>query len=291
MLDENVLKRLAFIRYLYNLAVEQSQRPEPMCSSAILTFHDSVELFLQLGSEHFGVSKKSKNFMDYWQILKDEKQLELGQKVSMRRLNKARVGLKHDGNLPSRLAIDDFRISVTNFFDENTPLLFGVNFFEISLIELVQSEKVKNNLLEAEEYLIKGEYENSLDEVALAFRQLIDDYGHRKRDEFGRSPFFFGELLVFVDSVSIGDSMVKTVPDEVIRSIEALQNAVKILSLGLDYRRYAKFRLLTPVVMRFPGGKYYIQRIDRKKEVTEEEVRFCIDFVIESAVLLQEFEF
>ena len=291
MLDENILKRLAFIRYLFNLAVEQSHRPEPMCSSAILTFHDSIELFLQLGSEHLCISKKSNNFMEYWQLFKDEKNLELGQKISMRRLNNARVGLKHHGTLPAKLAIDDFQINVANFFDENTQLVFSVNFFEISLIELVESEKVKNSLLEAEEELTKGEYENSLDKVALAFRQLIDDYEDRKRDEFGRSPFFFGGSLTFVGSGYIGDTMVKMIPDEIIQSIEALQNAVNILSLGLDYRRYAKFRLLTPIVMRFIGGKYSIQRINVKKEVTEEEIRFCINFVIESAVLLQEFDY
>jgi len=285
------MKRLAFIRYLFNLAIEQSQRPEPMCSSAILTFHDSVELFLQLGSEHHCVSKKTNEFMEYWQILKDEKGLELGQKVSMRRLNKARVGLKHNGTLPSRLTIDDFRISVTNFFDENTPLLFGIDFFGISLIELVQSERVKKNLLDAEEYLTKEDYENSLDKVALAFRQLIDDYEDRKRDKFGRSPFFFGDSLTFVGSAHIGTRMVKVIPDEVIRSIEALQNAVKIISLGLDYRRYAKFRLLTPFVIRFIGGKYDVQRIKRKEELTKEEIHFCINFVIESAVMLQEFDF
>jgi hypothetical protein len=39
----------------------------------------------------------------------------------------------------------------------------------------------------------KGEIENSLDNVALAFAQVTDDYETRKMDEFGRSPFFSGK--------------------------------------------------------------------------------------------------
>jgi len=58
MLDKStIIKRLAFIKYLYKLAVDQSRRPEPLCSASILTFHDAVELFLQLASEHLDVGK------------------------------------------------------------------------------------------------------------------------------------------------------------------------------------------------------------------------------------------
>ena len=291
IINDCILGLIDSTKYLYHLAVELSQRPEPMCSSAILTFHDCVELFLQLGTEYKCISKTSIAFMDYWKVVFDEIEVELGQKVSMSRLNKARVSLKHHGTLPSKLAIDDFRVSVTNFFDENTPLLFGIEFSKISLIELISSENVKNILIEAKEFSEKREYENSLDKVAIAFNQLIDEYEDRKRTEFGRSPFFFGDSLTFVGSSFIGDSWVKMIPDEIINTLEALQKTVKILSLGIDYRRHSKFRLLTPSVMPLGEEKYHILRIDRKKELTEEVITFCINFVIESAMVLQDFDY
>lgn len=75
-------------------------------------------------------------------------------------------------------------------------------------------------------------------------------------------------------------------------SIEALQEAVKMLSFGLDYRRYAKFWFLSPSVLRTFGGPR-IQRKDRSVtgELTTDDVNFCIGFVIESALALQEFDF
>ena len=69
MLDESVIKRLALIKYFYKEAVEQSQRPEPLCSASILTFHDAIEFFLQLASEYLDVGRGQPSFMEYWEIL------------------------------------------------------------------------------------------------------------------------------------------------------------------------------------------------------------------------------
>ncbi len=300
MLDESIVTRLAFIKYLYKVAIEQSQRPEPLCSTSILTFHDAIELFLQLAFEYLDVGERQPSFMEYWEILSSN--LPEGmptQKESMRRLNRARVALKHHGTLPSKLDIEAFRTSATNFFEENTSPIFGIKFSEISLIELVQYEKTKNNLKEAAQLLEQNEIEESLDKVALAFTQLIDDYESRKTGQFGRSPFFFGESLTFLSSFSmdIDRSQVRKFADfidKVKESVEALQDAVKILSLGINYRRYVKFRMLTPIITRtIFDGTYHIHRIQygSKGIPTVDDVQFCIDFVIESSISLQEFDF
>jgi len=300
MENERAIERLAFIKNLYSIGVEQSKREEPLCWMSILTFHDAVELFLALASEHLDLDVRLRDikFMEYWsllsKILKEKGKGELTQRISMEKLNKARVDFKHYGNPPSRSVIEDFRASTMNFLDENTRVVFDVEFSEISLVELVKYEAAKKSLKEAREMLGKNEIENSLDKTALAFAQLTDDYETRKMDEFGRSPFFFGEEMYFLSSFSmeirgrLGDFIDKTK-----ESVEALQEAVKILSLGLDYKRYARFRLLTPHVERVMNGTYHIVRIQRGSRglPTVEEVQFCIDFVIESAIALQEFDF
>jgi len=303
MLNERVvIRRLAFIKYLYKVAVKQSQRPEPLCSASILTFHDAIELFLQLACEHLdiGKGKGEPTFLDYWDILASK--LPAGcptQKESMKRLNKARVGLKHHGILPSKSDIEAFRAIATNFFEENTPLIFGIKFSEISLLELVQCEETKRNLKEAVQLLEQHKIEESLGKVAIAFDQLMYDYERRKIDQFGLSPFFFGEDLTFLDSFFIGINRSEAGKladfiDKVKESVEAIRNAVKILSLGIDYRRYIKFKLLTPNVYRTLGGTYYIfeKRPCGSREIpTVEDVQFCIDFVIESSITLQEFDY
>ena len=299
MLDKSVVKRLALIKYFYKVAIEQSQRPEPLCSASVLTFHNAIEFFLQLASEYLDVGRGQSSFMEYWEILASK--LPEGvptQKESIRRLNRARVALKHHGTSPSKLDIEAFRASATNFFEENTSPIFDIKFSEISLIELVQCEEIKNNLEESERLLKENKIEESLDKVAISFTQLIGDYESRKRGRFGRSPFFFGESLTFLSSFHMGidrskERKLADFVDKIKESVEALQVAVKILSLGVDYRRYVKFRLLTPHIDRALAGNYLISRGNwgEKGVPSVEDVQFCIDFVIESAVILQEFDF
>lgn len=89
MLDKDVIiKRLAFIKYLYRVAVEQSQKSEPLCAASVLFFHDAVELFLQLASEHLDIGKEGLKFMEYWDLISKKLGIELSQKESMRRLNR-----------------------------------------------------------------------------------------------------------------------------------------------------------------------------------------------------------
>jgi hypothetical protein len=290
---EEAVKRLAIIKYLYNVATEQSMKPEPLGSTSVLTFHDTIELFLELAAEHLDKGKSGVDFMGYWELLAPKIEGGLTQKESCRQLNTARVGLKHSGITPSKLAIEGFRATTTNFLEESTLKVFGIKFCDISLIALVKNEKTRNYLHESENLLKEGKIEDSLDKAALAFSVMIDDYESNKRDRFGRSPFFFGEHLHFLSSffMHIEGDLGKFV-DRVKESIEALQEAVKLLSLGLDYRKYSRFRLLTPYVLKTSAG-YQIQRIQRGSEgdPVPVDVQFCIDFTIESALALQGFDF
>ncbi|MGB9023480.1 MAG: hypothetical protein WCC94_08610 [Candidatus Bathyarchaeia archaeon] len=291
MPTQDVLRRLAIVRYLYNSAVRQSRQPEPLGLTSILMFHDSIELFLQLGSEELNVSKQGLGFMDYWSLLEPKLGRELAEKGSLLRLNKARVDFKHYGILPSRLEIESFRASATSFFEANTPLIFGVEFRSVSMLELVQCKEARRSLEEADKMIGEGKIEDALDKIAVAFNQLVDDYEDRKTMTFGQSPFFFGESLTFIGSSFRGMTDLEEFAEKVGSCIEEIQDALKLLSLGLDYRRYAKFRLFTPHITKVYGGTYEILRSGRVKVPPIEDCRFCFDFVIETALHLQEFDF
>lgn len=255
---EATIKRLALIKYLFGVGSEQANKPEPVCWVAVLTFHDAVELFLQLVAEHFDIKKRlgEVNFMEYWSLinpcLKKLGKDELTQIISMERLNKARRDFKHYGHPPSKkVIVDDFRANTANFFVENTALVFDVRFEDISLTNLVECQEAKVKLIEAESLLKQKKLEEALDNIALSFAILIDDYGDRKRDKWGRNPFYFGKNMTFHSSflMKISDRLGDFI-DDTKESIEALQRAVKLLSLGLDYRRYARFWYITPNIIR-----------------------------------------
>lgn len=204
-LDQTTVTRLAFIKYLYQTGVSQSHAPSPLSCASLLTMHDAVELFLQLSSEHLNAGTGHPGFMDYWDILNPRlAPKELEQKESMRRLNKARVALKHHGTFPSDLDIESFRASTTNFFQDNTPLVFGVALDDISLIEFVNPESSRQKLKDAQGQIQSGDTLAALDNIALAFIEMIADYEDRKRNQYHMSPFYFGQSMTFLSSFHMG---------------------------------------------------------------------------------------
>lgn len=299
IISESTTQRLAFIKYLLNVAIGQSHQPEPLAAASILTFHDSIELFLQLACEHLDAdTKKYTQFMQYWEILKPKiSDSGLAQKESMKRLNNSRVALKHHGTLPTKLDVEAFRASVINFFEDNTPLVFGVKLENISMVNLVKYEAVKTRLKQAEVFKEESELEKAMIEIAIAFEQLVNSYEASKRSQFGRSPFFFGEDLRFHDSFFMGlhdnvflDHSFSGFVDKVKDSIEAMSKAIKILSLGLDYRKYTRFQLLVPYVYKTMDDKYHSSK-RRNEKPSIEKYEYCYNFIIESALHLQDFDF
>lgn len=287
---ETTVRRLSLIKYLFEVGVQRSYQPEPANATSVLTLHDSVELFLQLACEHSGIFAGDTGFMEYWEVLKDELQADLPQAESMRRLNKSRVDLKHHGILPSKLDIEGFRASASNFFKESTPMIFSIEFESLSLVDLVSSQEVRVTLREAKKQFDAGQTEEASEKIALAFVQVVNDYENKKKSEFGSSPFFFGEDMTFESSFARGIDDLYRFAEKVSRSLQAIQSAMKILSLGIDYRRYSRFRLLTPTVRQASDGTSHFYST-RTTKMTREEFDFSLDFVVSSALRLQEFDY
>lgn len=284
------VKRLAFIRYLYKVGMEQSNQPEPLNTLSLLSFHDAAELFLHLAAEHHDVAKNTQWFMEYWDIINQKIQPDqITQKDSMRRLNKARVQLKHYGIAPSKLDMEVFRVNVTNFFQENTPKLFDRNFDSVSLVDLVVYSDVKSRLRDAQNLMQSGDANGAIQTIAKSFQLLINEYERRTRSKFGRSPFSFGPDLTFENSFFIGvEGKMKDFVDKVNESISSMQAAIKIVSFGFDYRRFSKFQSLTPTVWNTLNG---VHISPPPSQTTLDDCRFCFNYVIECAIRLQDFDY
>lgn len=301
MVDPTIIRRLAFVKYLYGLGIEQSKAPEPLAGASLLTFHDAVELFLQLASEHLNAGTAHPAFMDYWPLLSGKLApgIELAQKESMRRLNKARVALKHHGTLPAKLDIEAFRASTTAFFEDSVPVIFALPFAEISLTDFVQPQTAQAKLKSAEQLLRQDQLEKALGEIVIAFEEMLGDYEGRKHNQFSDSPFFFGRDLTFHNSFFMGlkqergTQRIAEFIDRVQESIEAMQKAIKMLALGIDYRRYARFQLHVPFVTQTMDGTYHLHGKygHGRQGPTKEDVQYCIDFVVEAAIHLREFDY
>lgn len=287
MNKELVIKRLALIKHLYKIGLEQSRQVETIAAFSILSFHDSVEMFLKLLAEHKNIKSEKFSFLDYWNAIPT-----LTLKESMRALNVRRVNIKHKGLLPSKADIEISRVNTTDFFEQNTKSHFGVEFNDISLLSLIHYENVRIHLEKAQKALDDDKKEKSIELTAIAFDELLYSYENSKTDFYRNSPFFFGKDLTFNSSffMDIQDRKMAEFIDKVRDSLEGIQKAIKIISFGIDYKKFVKFKLLTPSITRTMNGKH-VAEIWGKKKWTKENCQYCIDFVLDSSLKLQEFDF
>ena len=64
---------------------------------------------------------------------------------------------------------------------------------------------------------------------------------------------------------------------------------LKIIGFGLDYRKYPKFKKITPYVVHSDGKNYLPSDLfGVRSKIPISDVDFCIQFVIESALALQD---
>jgi len=236
------LQRLSFAKYLYQSACEQSRSAELLAAASLLMFHDAVEMFLQISAEHLDAGSNQPSFMDYWHILSPKLEgKSLPQKESMRRLNKARVSLKHNGTLPSRLDTEAFRAAATNFFAEACPMIFGIPFEELSLIEYVSNVDVREHLKKAQAFSVGGDLSAATDEIAVAYEKLIDSYSKEKTTEYHQNPYSFGPSVNLLSGrrLRIRDpelSGLKQYADSVQATLRRMQETIRILALGIDFK-------------------------------------------------------
>lgn len=302
-MDAITLKRLAFIKHIYKQGLEQMQRPEPGCFTALLSFHDGVELFLELTSRRLDVGQNRIEFMEYWELIASKLSMgkSLPQQESMRRLNKARVSLKHHGIFPAKSELTAFQLDALEFFEEATRMLFGIEFSLLSLANYVDLPSARSRMLEAEEMMGKEQYLPAIDNLAIAFSEILSDYETSPATGTRRSPFNFGEnLSMYGDSIMalrdrhspLGDKFPRYI-NILEKSIGEMQRAIKILALGIDYRRYIKYRSLAPHVSRSMDGTYRTSRIHGSKniQITKADAQYCFDFIVDMAIAFQEFDY
>lgn len=291
-MDDLTTKRLAVIKQLYKLGISQSYDSEPINGFCLLSFHDSVEMFMKLCAEIKGERiKRDTNFGDYFRIV-----LGLLGEAEMSNLNNRRVALKHYGSLPSKLDVEISRVNVTTFFQNNTPLFFNMNFDDISLISLVKYDSVKEYLQSALDNLNNGNNESSIINSQIAFKELLFCYEEDKRYQWN-SPFKICEDFSFSDSRSLRSTGLgldfESFVDKVQKSIINLDDISKVLGFGLNFKKYTKFKIMEPYINVWPeeGGRKYETMKNDRINYNNKNAEFCFDFVIESSLKLQEFDF
>lgn len=288
-------KRLALIRFLYMDGLEQVARPAPLSSQALLSFHDTVEMFLLLAAEHLSVNlSRGVNFDGYFSEIKASSDVEIPLRPAMRRMNNSRVNLKHHGSIPSDADLEQFRADVTTFLTDATQLVFQADFTRIDMVDLVTQQDAADKLRKAETQAGQGDYVEALATLSEAFDGLLDDYASRKIGLNGGSPYAWGPpappgLGIRLKGRDHDPEVVKRL-EYVNSRVNDMQRPMRVMAMGVDYRRYARFKMLVPQILRFLDGRREVRPVPGF-QLGDDEYQFCKQFVIETALHLAELDF
>lgn len=288
------LERLAMCKYMVDVADQQLRQPDPRAAIALLTYHDSVELFLVTAADYLGIAAdRGATFLVYWKLMRS-----VGRKMpffgAMKRLNDSRVALKHHGHIPRRADLAEFRVVVSEFYQEAVAEVFGLNWDDVSMSDYVAIPSVREALKSAERSLA----DNQIDEGLSACAGALDDLTTAavKAAMHGndyRSPFDLGEDMHFKTSSGMGLSRVGPTTklaefvDATAESIQAIRQALKIVLLGIDYKSYIRFTRLSPIINKYYGGKRTFHQRHHETPPSAADLQFCIEFVLGAAMRLQ----
>ncbi len=188
LMSQVTVRRLAFAKYLLATGIEKTKQPEPLATAGLLSLHDAVEFANHVAVEHLNANlPKRADFLDYWDVLDQVLSPKvIPHRATMERLNKARVALKHHGTMPSRLDLESFVETARRFFMEMFPLVFGLDFHSVSMVEFIASPKAKSHVKLAQDHLRGGTLSDGFNEAAAAFSELLFDFEKNTKDEMGR---------------------------------------------------------------------------------------------------------
>ena len=230
---------------------------------------------------------RSTMFMDYFSKLPN-----LQCSSQMQNLNNKRVALKHHGEIPSSLDIEIARANTTEFFQLNTPVFFDIEFSEISQTSLLKYASVAEWLNKAYDAHNKGAFVESICLSHVAFQELLLSHDEDK-SYFYESPFSaVKECKQFFKDTKIDYQL-----DENIKKIKkdllSIDDALTIIGLGIDYKQYTKFKILSPYINVWPekGGRKFDWRPKENVLANSRNSSFCYDFVISCALNLQRSDF
>ncbi|MEV8625263.1 hypothetical protein [Streptomyces sp. NPDC051079] len=296
-LDEQSVKRLAYIRMLYEQGVAHAKQPLPMGATSVLSLHDSVEMFLVLSCDVLNVPwDKNTQFLEYWKKLKD---VPLTGQHGMRRLNDARNGLKHSGGLPSPEIIEQALTDAFSFFDDNVPRVFGAALWSVDTSYAIPQETVRRWVRRATDRFDKGEGGAALALLQRALLEVLEEQNWPYGTLMGRISgprhrmhsigTLLREALNGNRSIHLGDAARQL--DGLEKDISALQDGFRWIVLGGNLHHYARFQALAPRHLYWGGAdegealESILARPDvASRRPNREEFEFCRQFVVTTAL-------
>lgn len=267
-----------------------------IASAGLVVLQDSLELIFIASLLELGVDeRKPLESLSFDQLIGELKQIgfKIPKSATIKALNKARVVVKHYGQLGEPTAVRNYLVAANACIEEVITQVFGKRIEEIWLHQFIENEETKTFFEACINYLEKGEYFNALVEIRKAlFAEIESDYSVVEWKDISTSDK--SKLGFFEMAVKGGDKApywkknkewieknVREPFDYIQLDHQEVRN--DLLEWGVNTQDFWNLWRLTPTVFREKKESKWVVKGEPKyylEGATEENVKYCLDKAI-----------
>lgn len=292
----SLVSRLFQVKSLFSLSLSIFNNNDKNHYASLLIAHDAIELFLIIVAEETKTEHNKFNFDDYFKNIP-----QLTYSTKMKKLNKARVNLKHSFIIPEQQTIKNLLEGAESFLIDNTKSFFNTDFEELNFSDHIQNKLVKEHFNLAIKAKGEQKKEAFIEHLSISFFELLADYKDDKYKEGWLKPqkykivnkidlhyLLFRDLSLNERAIDKSDLSrnIKEVENKINENFDKISETVAIISLGISYSDYIKFKILTPHVTKTSGGTYFCQLMG-SKNWSDQNCDFLQNFVFNATLKLQ----
>ena len=273
----DIQRRIVNAKCIFEKAAAIQTEPSDLSLSiALLLAHDAIELLMLAVLDHVSAKPNARrNFMDFWPDMKQATSREPPDLIPMEALNKLRVGLKHNGNLPHSQTVRDLIPRCKGFFENVLKAYCGINYDDVSIIDMLPDSEVISLLKKSESDFAKGDKLGAMLNLKFAFHRI-------ERPDGKILP-----LLEAPEVPSIPHELREFGIDKYLQQIHSfLEQSAKTTNamlLRIDRLQYAAYLREGPYIQWTMDGRPHVHYRDDYRNLTREAYENWKAFVIDYA--------
>ncbi|HDY87351.1 MAG TPA: hypothetical protein ENH82_04445 [bacterium] len=196
-------------------------------------------------------------------------------------INKARVNFKHYGNLPDPSEGIKFQVYTEDFLKETMQLFFNIDFDDISFIDLILNDQIKEIIKKAEQNLKENKIEECIINCAKAEIIITEVFTEIL-------PLFNVSTYNLLSNINFKRGR-GAILDREFRYIGTYMNYLRTFTLisiiNINISKHIKFRNIITFVSRAEGGEFIVKN---KRKYSSEEADYCLKYIIDLAIAVQD---
>ena len=279
------------------------QRPGPYSHGlATSILQDAVETFLNILVHERNVHVRPRESFDgLLHTVGKQLTVVADHLAVLSRLNKARVEFKHHGlSVVQRRDVIVFYGNVESFLSDVCMAALNIDFASVTLADAIGHRRTQNWIEQAELKFAAGHFDEALRSASGAMAIYLahsNDHDYVLDHSRHLSSLFDGQMfsphtIGIASGVDAAidiewQSAITDFADWAKTHIENIHDRVHLMARGVDVGAYDKFSALTPKAFITGGGSIRFIINHANSSPTEDDVRFCIDLVIDSALALR----